>query len=110
MGHCNMLLAVAGLDKHAIGEHTQDLASGDWSRFTPAEQTAFAFARKFAKNPAIPAQDMQELVDRFGQERALDVIWWVCHCQYMTRVADALQLPLERGNVFDGFQAVAEGP
>jgi hypothetical protein len=29
------------------------------------------------------------------------VIWWACRCHYMTRVADAFQLPLERENVFD---------
>jgi hypothetical protein len=28
------------------------------------------------------------------------VIWWACRCHYMTRVADAFQLPLERENVF----------
>ena len=37
----------------------------------------------------------------FGPERALDVVWWACRCHYMTRVADAFQLPLERENVFD---------
>jgi len=29
----------------------------------------------------------------------MDVIWWACRCHYMTRVADAFQLPLERENV-----------
>ncbi|MCI0455907.1 MAG: hypothetical protein L0Z62_02870 [Gemmataceae bacterium] len=42
-----------------------------------------------------------------GRERAVDVLWWVCHCHYMTCVADAFQLPLEPGNVFDGFLAAA---
>ncbi len=37
----------------------------------------------------------------------MDVLWWVCHCHYMTCVADAFQLPLEPGNVFDGFLAAA---
>ena len=32
----------------------------------------------------------------------MDVIWWACRCHYMTRVADAFQLPLERENVFQG--------
>jgi hypothetical protein len=104
MGHCEMLLAVAGLDKHAITERTQRLASGDWSGFSPAERAAFAFARKQAKGPAaIHAADMQELIQHFGAVRALDVIWWVCRCHYMTRVADGFQLPLERDNVFEGL-------
>ena|SRR5262245_35083393 len=101
MGHCEMLLAVAGLDKEEVAEHTQRLASGDWSTFSPAERAAFAFARKQAKDPAsITDADFQQLVRHYGPERAVDVIWWCCRCHYMTRVADAFQLPLERTNVF----------
>ena len=96
-----MLLAVAGLDKTALAEQTRRLASGDWSGFTPAERVAFAFARQQAKEAAsIKSQDMERLVRHFGPERALDVVWWSCRCHYMTRVADAFQLPLERENVF----------
>jgi len=104
MGHCEMLLAVAGLDDKAIEERTRRLAEGDWSVFTPAERAAFRFARKQARQPwTITAGDVDELVRYFGRERALDVIWWSCRCHYMTRVADAFQLPLERENVFAGF-------
>jgi hypothetical protein len=104
MGHCEMLLAVAGLDPKAITERTRLLATGDWSRFSPAERAAFAFARKQAKTPwAIGPGDVRTLVRHFGTARALDVIWWSCRCHYMTRVADAFQLPLERDNVFAGF-------
>ena len=99
-----MLLAVAGLSQDAVAERTQRLASGDWSSFSTPEQTAFAFARKQAANPAsITADDVGELVKHFGPERALDVIWWACRCHYMTRVADGFQLPLERENVFQGL-------
>ena len=99
-----MLLAVAGLDKQAVTERTRRLASGDWSKFTPAEQAAFAFARKQARNPwSLAPADVQQLVDHFGPEGALDVIWWACRCHYMTRVADTFQLPLERDNVFIGL-------
>ena len=99
-----MLLAVAGLDDKAVAERTRKLASGDWSSFPPAERAAFAFARKQATEPwAITDADMQELVKHFGVERALDVVWWACRCHYMTRVADAFQLPLERENVFEGL-------
>src|SRR5258708_2137637 len=104
MGHCEMLLAVAGLDKDAVTERTRLLASGDWSGLTPADRAAFAFARKQANTPwDITADDVQGLVRHFGKERALDVIWWACRCHYMTRVADAFQLPLERENVFEGM-------
>lgn len=104
MGHCEMLLAVAGLDQSAIRERTQRLAGGDWSGFPPGERAAFAFARKQAREPAsVTDEDVQELVRHFGPERTLDVIWWACRCHYMTRVADAFQIPLERDNVFEGF-------
>jgi alkylhydroperoxidase family enzyme len=104
MGHCEMLLAVAGLDAKAVAERTRSLAEGDWSRFSPADRAAFAFARKQAKAPAsITDADVAELTSHFGPERALDVIWWSCRCHYMTRVADAFQLPLERDNVFQGL-------
>jgi hypothetical protein len=43
---------------------------------------------------------MQRLTDHFGAERTLDIVWWACRCHYMTRVADAFQIPLERDNVF----------
>jgi alkylhydroperoxidase family enzyme len=103
MGHCEMLLAVAGLNADAITERTRRLASGDWSKFSPAERAAFAFAHQQAREPAsVTDADVQTLVRHFGRARALDVIWWACRCHYMTRVADAFQLPLERDNVFAG--------
>jgi hypothetical protein len=98
-----MLLAVAGLDEHAVAERTRRLA-GNWSSFVASERAAYAFARKQAKTPwDVSAQDADCLVEHFGPERAVDVIWWACRCHYMTRVADAFQLPLERENVFEGL-------
>ena len=99
-----MLLAVAGLDDDAIFKRTQQLAEGDWSSFPHAERVAFTYAHKLSLDPtSVTDQDVADLVNAFGQERALDVIWWACRCHYMTRVADAFQLPLERDNVFLGF-------
>jgi alkylhydroperoxidase family enzyme len=101
MGHTEMLLAVAGLDNKAILERTKKLADGDWSSFPPAERAAFSYARKMSKEPwSITSEDIDVLKRHFGPERAIDVIWWACRCHYMTRVADAFQLPLERENVF----------
>ena len=51
MGHCEMLLEVAGLDKDAVAERTRRLAGDDWSAFPPAEQRAYAYARKLTKTP-----------------------------------------------------------
>jgi alkylhydroperoxidase family enzyme len=104
MGHCEMLLAVAGLDKSQIAEKTRKLAEGDWSSFPPGERAAFAFTRKLSREPAaVSDADIDELRRHFGPDRTLDVIWWACRCHYMTRVADAFQLPLERENVFEGY-------
>src|SRR5579862_2201122 len=102
MGHCEMLLAVAGLEQDALTERTRRLASGDWSKFPASDQAAFAFTRKQARQPwTITDKDVEELHHHFGSDRMLDVIWWACRCHYMTRVADAFQLPLEKENVFD---------
>ncbi len=96
-----MLLAVAGLDETTITERTRRIAEGDWSSFSPEERAAFAYARKLTREPAgVTAADVRELQRHFGPERALDVIWYACRCHYMTRVADAFQLPLEKENVF----------
>jgi len=106
MGHCEMLLAVAGLDDNAVRERTRKLAEGDWSAFPPAERTAFAFARKLSKEPwAVSPDDLADLRNHFGPNRALDAVWRTCRCHYMTRVADAFQLPLEQENVFRGLAA-----
>ena len=101
MGHSEMLLAVAGLQAERIKELTQQLADGDWSEFPPAEALAFSFAHKLTKRPAdVSDQDVEELIATFGKERAVDLIWYIAWCNYMTRVADAFQLPLEHENVF----------
>ena len=105
MGHTEMVLAVAGLDEQAdrrAGRSGWPGATGP--SFPPAERVAFRFAHKQAERPGIDrAADVRPLVDYFGPERALDVVWWACRCHYMTCVADAFQLPLEEQNVFDGF-------
>lgn len=105
-----MLLAVAGLDDGAVNLRLKRLASGDWFAFTPAEQAAFAFARKASTASALVADDFQSLAKHFGSEGAVDVIWWVCRAHYLTRVADAFQLPLEHDNVFDGFAPSVDRP
>ncbi len=96
-----MLLAVAGLDQDAMAARTRQLATGDWSSFPSDERAAYLFAKKQARTPwEINDDDVQQLIEHFGPERTLDVIWWSCRCHFMTRVADGFQLPLEKENVF----------
>src|SRR6266508_964860 len=102
MGHSEMLLAVAGLKEDEIKKRTKKLADGDWSDFSPAEQIAFQFAYKQAKEPAkLTNKEVQRLAGTFGNHRAIDLVWYGAWCNYMTRVADAFQLPLEKENVFE---------
>ena len=101
MGHGNMMLAVAGLKDDEVKQRTKNLAVGEWEGFAPAERQALAFAAKLSKYPeAITDTDVKDLVATFGTERAMDLIWYSSWVNYMTRVADAFQLPLERENVF----------
>ena len=101
MGHCEMLLEVAGLDKQAVAERTRLLAGSDWSAFPPAEQHAFAYARKLSETPwLLTAADYQLLVTDLGPRTAMATFWWLCRGLYMTRISDGFQLPLERENVF----------
>jgi hypothetical protein len=104
MGHCEMLLEVAGLGKDAIAERTRRLASDDWSCFPPAEQRAYAYARKLSKTPwELTAADYKTLQSDLGPDKAMATFWWLCRGLYMTRVSDGFQLPLERDNVFRDF-------
>ncbi len=97
MGHCEMLLEVAGLDQQAIAERTRRLASADWSAFPPAEQRAFAYARKLSQTPwKLTGDDYAMLEKELGPEKAMATFWWLCRGLYMTRVSDGFQLPLER--------------
>ena len=74
MGHCEMLLAVAGLDQKALEERTRLLASRDWGSLPAGDRAAFFFAKKFSKTPwAIDDEDRNRLIAHFGRERALDV-------------------------------------
>ncbi len=104
MGHCEMLLEVAGLDKGAVADRTRRLAGDDWSSFPPAEQRAYAFARKLSRTPwELRPADYAALERDLGPERAMATFWWLCRGLYMTRVSDGFQLPLERDNVFADY-------
>ncbi len=96
-----MLLAVAGLKPGEVKTLTEKLAAGDWSDFPDAQRTAYALAYKLSRAPAtVTDKDRAALIGVFGRERAVDLIWYVSWCNYMTRIADAFQLPLERENCF----------
>ena len=101
MGHCEMLLEVAGLDKAQIARRTRLLAETDWSKFPPEEQRAYEYARKLSLAPwELTANDYQSLTKDYGQHQGMSIFWWLCRGLYMTRISDGFQLPLEKDNVF----------
>ena len=109
MGHCEMLLEVAGLSKPEIAQRTRILAGDDWSSFPPEEQRAFGFARKLTRAPwTVMAEDIRVLKRDFGPERALAVVYNACWGNYMTRVSNGFQLRLERDNIF--FDSYSQEP
>lgn len=111
MGHCEMLLEVAGLDKDAVADRTRRLAGDDWSSFAPAEQRAYAFARKLTKTPwELSLADYKTLEADLGPDNAMATFWWLCRGLYMTRVSDGFQLPLERDNVFSDYAPKNQAP
>jgi hypothetical protein len=96
-----MLLAVAGLKPEEVKSLTKKLAAGDWSDFPRSQRTAFELAYRLSKEPAtFTDKDRAALIEVYGPERSMDLIWYVSWCNYMTRVADAFQLPLEKENCF----------
>ena len=110
MGHCEMLMEVGGLSPAEVADRTRRLAGDDWSSFPPAEQHAYAYARKLSKAPwELTPADYATLETDLGPDAAAATFWWLCRGLYMTRVSDGFQLPLERENVFmEFFQAPAE--
>jgi hypothetical protein len=97
MGHCEMGLAVAGLSEGEVAGRTARLAAGDWSHLPAGHQAALLFARRQAHDSAA---DVRGLAEHVGPGGVWPVVWWSARCHYMTRVADAFQMPLERDNVF----------
>ncbi len=104
MGHCEMLLEVAGLNHSQIEDRTRHLAGNDWSAFSPAEQRAYAYARKLTLTPwDLKASEFHTLLEDFGDKQAMAIFFWLCRGLYMTRVSDGLKLPLEQENVFSDY-------
>ena len=98
-----MTLQAVGLTPATISERAEQLTSGDWSHFSPAEQAAFAYARKQVKSPSsVTVEDFEALVDHVGMDRALATVWLLANSHRSARVAEAFQLPLENENVFEG--------
>ncbi|MFN7733881.1 MAG: deiodinase family protein [Pirellula sp.] len=109
MGHCEMLLEVAGMNRDQIRGRIERLASDDWSAFPESEQRAYAFARRLTKTPwAVTPADIAQLEKDYGATNATAIFFWLCRGLYMTRVSDGFQLQLETDNVFEDYAKRAE--
>lgn len=109
MGHCEMLLAVAGHNPTQIDARLRRLASNNWSAFPEKEQRAFAYARKLTKTPwTLTPEDFVVLAKDYGERDAMAIFFWLCRGLYMTRVSDGFALQLESDNVFSDFAKQAE--
>jgi hypothetical protein len=96
-----MTLAVAGLNDTEVTARAKLLAGGDWTSIPAYERLGYRFAIKLTRDPAsVTAADVAAVTETFGPLRTADLIWYTGWCNYMTRVADAFQLPLEKENVF----------
>lgn len=96
-----MLLAVAGLEQLTLQEKITTLASGDWSAYPPHERAVLQLAYKASKTPAdLQSGDLGTVRAYWGDLAAIDWAFHIAWCNYMTRVADAFQIPLESENVF----------
>ncbi len=101
MGHCEMNWEVAGLSQDQIADRSRALSGNDWSNFTEGEQVALDFARKLTIAPQqIIPEDLNSLRKAFGEERAFYIALNTSRYNYMTRISNGFQLPLERDNVF----------
>jgi alkylhydroperoxidase family enzyme/alkyl hydroperoxide reductase subunit AhpC len=109
MGHCEMLLEVAGMSPQQIRERLTKLSSNDWSSFPTTEQRSYQFARKLTMTPwLLKSEDYIKLERDLGAKEAMATFFWLCRGLYMTRVSDGFQLQLESDNVFMDFAAQAQ--
>jgi multidrug efflux pump subunit AcrA (membrane-fusion protein) len=83
----------------AAAKSAQEQAKADYER-----------AQQLREGKAISRADFDKFETALRTTKAeLDrgeqaVLWWAARCHYMTRVADAFQLPLERDNVFKALK------
>jgi alkylhydroperoxidase family enzyme len=90
-GHAQRRLLKLGADSQAAYELDSDL-----TRFTPAEQAAFRFARKLTSSPrSIVDADIAGLRKLYGDHEVAEIVHVVCAANMFDRFTEALQLPLE---------------
>ncbi len=96
LGHQENKLLAAGLNDDQIAA-----LDGDWEKFTPAQQAAFAFTRKLTYEPhLIESADIAALREHFSELQALEIIYFVARYNSMNRRTDGMGLVQQANRVF----------
>lgn len=102
--NCHYCLGHQENKLRAVEVTDDELAALDseWSRFTPAEQAAFAFAKKLTYRPhAITDADFEALRKHYDDMRILEIVLLVSRYNATNRWTDALGIPTEDYRVFE---------
>ncbi len=93
LGHQESKLLAAGLKEEQIAA-----LDCDWSRFSPKEQTAFAFARKFTHEPHLLADsDIESLRKHFTEMQILEMILSMAGNNSINRWKEGTSVPQSQG-------------
>lgn len=96
MGHQESKLASAGLSDDEIA--TLD---GNWDRFNPAHQAAFAFTKKLSFAPhELTDADIDALREHYSEDRILQIIQSIAGFNAMNRWTGPIRIPQEERHVF----------
>lgn len=89
LGHQESKLLAAGLDEDRIAA-----LDSDWSRFTPAEQAAFAFARKFTFEPHLLSDgDIAGLKKHYTDLQILEMVMSMAGNNSINRWKEGVGVP-----------------
>jgi alkylhydroperoxidase family enzyme len=107
LGHQEIKLSVAGLDEDKIAA-----LDGDWSEFTPAERSAFAFARKLTYQPHLLGDaDIEGLRKHYTDLQILEIVLSLAGNISINRWKEGVGVPQEatgRGFLRRGGAAAAK--
>ncbi|MGN6546764.1 MAG: carboxymuconolactone decarboxylase family protein [Aureliella sp.] len=91
LGHQEAKLKSAGLSEQQLFE-----LDTNWTKFTPGEQAAFAFARKLTFAPQnVTDRDIDALRPHFAPEQILEIAFLVGRYNSTNRWTDSLGIPQE---------------
>lgn len=92
LGHQEIKLSLAGVTENEIAA-----LDGDWAQFTPAEQAAFAFARKMTYQPyAFTDADIASLRQHYTDLQILEIIFSVSGNNAINRWKEGAGIPQEK--------------